>query len=47
VKYAMKIIISRVGDIEILIFYVKECEEKEGLSGFLEEIFLIGRFCLY
>jgi hypothetical protein len=28
-------------------FYAKEYEDKESLSCFLEEIFVIGRFCLY
>jgi hypothetical protein len=47
VTYAKKIIISRVGDMETFISYVKEREDKDGLRGFLEEMFLIGRFCLY
>jgi hypothetical protein len=28
-------------------FYAKEYEDKETLSCFLEEIFVIGKFCLY
>ena len=46
-KFEIKIIISRVGGIEILIFYAKGNKDKEDLSSLLEEIFIIGEFCLY